>query len=78
MKKYSLIMQFIGIIVLIISVITSIIIKNYSFSYIIMGILLLIISYNNKVFYKRKHMTLIYLLVGIYAICMGVFYVIGR
>ncbi len=78
MKKYSLVMQFILLILLICFLISSFITNNYSYTYIIMGLLLLVMSYNNKVFYKRKYMTFIYLIVGIYVIGLGVFNAIGN
>ncbi|MBR3198627.1 MAG: hypothetical protein IKG27_01280 [Bacilli bacterium] len=78
MKKYSLIIQFIGMIVLLISLIASLITKVYFYTHIIMGLLLLIIGYNNKYFYKRKYMTVVYILTGILMIGWGVYSVIGH
>ncbi len=78
MKKVSLIIQFFGMILLVISLIVSFITKVYFYTYIIMGLLLLVIGYNNKHFYKRKYMTALYIIFGIFMIGWGIYNAIGH
>ena len=60
----SLKIEFIFMILLVISLITSFFTKIYEYSQIIMGALLIIMGYNNQKHFKRKNMTYIYYIFG--------------
>lgn len=66
MKKIdiSLKIEFILLIIITISLISSFITKNYSYSKIIMGIILLVMAYNNHKHFKRKYLTALYTVFG--------------
>ena len=66
MKKIMFNLQFILSVILLITVVISLFVKNIENIWIsIMGLLLLVLSYNNYTIYKRKYMTPIYLIFGI-------------
>lgn len=75
MKKIdvSLKIEFVLLISLIISLISSFITKIYSYTEIIMGITLLVMSYNNQKYFKKKYMTYIYLIFGVVVIVATLF-----
>lgn len=68
----SLKIEFILMIVLALSFISSIITKIYFYSFIIMGLLLIIMGYNNQKYIKRKNMTIIYYIFGVLVIIITI------
>ncbi len=81
MKKFNefmILMQLIMIIVLIGGLIFSAFKPWFlNICEIICGVTLLVIAYNNHTSYKRKYMTLIYGLFGIFMIGMAIFNIYG-
>ena len=68
-KEVGLLVQVILIEVLIIFAIISMFIKEFLDSlYVILGLIMFTMAYNNKKIFKKKYMTPIYIIVGIYVL----------
>ncbi len=66
MKNYSLFIQLILAFVLVIMLILSIFFNNiFRFCEILSGLLLWVMALNNHYFYKRKYLTVLYIIFGI-------------
>ncbi len=79
MKKtdLSLKIEFVLFIVVVISFISSIFTKIYTYTELLMGIILLVMSYNNQKHFKRKYMTYIYLIFGLAVLSVSIFKMIN-
>ncbi len=75
MKKLplGLKIQFVMSIILLILLVITIFNHNFLvFSEIMMGLTLLVMAYNNQTFYKRKNLTIIYIVFGVLVILMTI------
>ncbi len=75
MKKLPLDLkiQFVMSIILLILLVITIFNHNFLvFSEIMMGLTLLVMAYNNQTFYKRKNLTIIYIVFGVLVILMTI------
>ena len=81
MKKFNLIMMYAQLIMMFVLV-GALIFSAFNPWFIVVceiicGLTLIIIAYNNKVTYKRKYMTLVYGLFGLFMIGMAIFNIIN-
>lgn len=77
-SKISLYLQFIFSIAVILSIIFYFINRqNISYLEFFLGITLVIMGYNNKRFYQRKNMTILYLIIGIFLIIFSIVQFLG-
>ena len=76
-KNIGLFIQSILFILVFITLVISTFIKEFMIVVeIILGLALIVTGINNKLFYKRKYMTLIYILFGILSIILTIYGVI--
>ena len=76
-KNIGLFIQAILFVLVFIALVISTFIKEFmTVVEIILGLALIVTGINNKLFYKRKYMTLIYILFGILSIILTIYGVI--
>lgn len=81
MKKFNLIMMYAQLIMMFVLV-GALIFSAFNPWFIVIceiicGLTLIIIAYNNHTIYKRKYMTLVYSLFGLFMIGMAIFNIIN-